>query len=328
MWDGRSPAVRAEGLEKAYGTTRALRGLDLTADAGSIVGLLGANGAGKTTTIRILATLLRPTAGRAEVAGFDVVRNPEAVRARIGLTGQFAAVDELLTGRENLDLVAALSHLDRRRRHRRVDELLERFDLGDVASRPLRTYSGGMRRRLDVAASLVAAPAVLFLDEPTTGLDPRSRQTMWGAIDELAADGTTVLLTTQYLEEAERLAGRIVVIDEGRVVASGSPGDLKARAGGERIELNVARGSDLDAAIRAVGPLGAGPPRIDRDLRRLTLPVAAAELALPSLIRALDDVGARLESLSLRQPSLDDAFLALTGNASPPDPERNALEVR
>ena len=316
MTKGGNPAVRVEGLEKAYGKTKALRGLDLTAEAGSIVGILGANGAGKTTTIRILATLLRPDAGRAEVAGFDVVRHPDEVRARIGLTGQYAAVDELLTGRENLDLVAALSHLGRRQRRGRVSELLERFDLSEVASRPLRTYSGGMRRRLDIAASLVAAPTVLFLDEPTTGLDPRSRQAMWGAIEELAADGTTVLLTTQHMEEAERLAERIVVIDGGRVIARGSATDLKAQVGGERVELNLVWGSDLDAATRAVEPLGSGPVQIDRDFRRLTLPVATAELALPSLIRALDSVGVRLGGLSLRQPSLDDAFLALTGKGS------------
>jgi ABC-2 type transport system ATP-binding protein len=316
MRNGGHPAVRVEGLEKAYGKTRALRGLDLTAQAGSILGVLGANGAGKTTTVRILATLLRPDAGRAEVAGFDVVRNPGEVRARIGLTGQYAAVDELLTGRENLDLVAALSHLGRPQRRRRVSELLERFDLGDAASRPLRTYSGGMRRRLDIAASLVAAPAVLFLDEPTTGLDPRSRQAMWSAIEELAADGTAVLLTTQYLEEAERLAERIVVIDGGRVIAGGSARDLKAQVGGERVELNLARGADLDAAANALKPLGSGPAQVDRELHRLTLPVATAELALPSLIRALDGAGVRLSGLSLRQPSLDDAFLALTGKSS------------
>jgi ABC-2 type transport system ATP-binding protein len=316
MSNGGDPAVRVEGLEKAYGKTRALRGLDLTAEAGSILGILGANGAGKTTTVRILATLLRPDAGLAEVAGFDVVREPGEVRARIGLTGQYAAVDELLTGRENLELVAALSHLGRSQRRRRVNELLERFDLDDAASRPLRTYSGGMRRRLDIAASLVAAPAVLFLDEPTTGLDPRSRQAMWTAIEELAADGTAVLLTTQYMEEAERLADRIVVIDGGRVIAGGSAGDLKARVGGARVELNLARGADLDVAARALEPVGSGPAQVDREFHRLTLPVVTAELALPSVVRALDGAGVRLSGLSLRQPSLDDAFLALTGKAS------------
>jgi ABC-2 type transport system ATP-binding protein len=317
MTKGSGPAVRVEGLEKAYGKTRALRGLDLIAEAGSILGILGANGAGKTTTIRILATLLRPDAGRAEVAGFDVVRNRDEVRARIGLTGQYAAVDELLTGRENLDLVAALSHLDRRQRRDRVGELLERFDLAAVASRPLRTYSGGMRRRLDIAASLVAAPAVLFLDEPTTGLDPLSRQAMWGAIEQLAADGTAVLLTTQYMEEAERLAGRIVVVDGGRVIASGTAADLKAQVGGERVELRLARGSDLNLATRVVAPLGSGPVQVDPDFHRLTLPVATAELSLPSLIRALDGSGVRLDGLNLRQPSLDDAFIALTGKTVP-----------
>jgi ABC-2 type transport system ATP-binding protein len=328
MTNGGSVAVRVEGLEKAYGKIRALRGLDLTAEAGSILGILGANGAGKTTTVRILATLLRPDAGRAEVAGFDVVRSPGEVRARIGLTGQYAAVDELLTGRENLDLVAALSHLGRRQRRERVSELLERFDLTDAASRPLRTYSGGMRRRLDIAASLVAAPIVLFLDEPTTGLDPRSRQAMWRAIEELAAEGTAVLLTTQYMEEAERLANRIVVIDGGRVVASGSSRHLKALVGGQRAELNLAPGSDLDAATRALEPLGSGPAQVDRELRRLTLPVATAELALPSLVRALDGAGIRISGLNLRQPSLDDAFLALTGKASTSPSEEVVQEVR
>ena len=244
--------IRVEGLEKAYGRTRALRGVDLVVEPGTLVGVLGPNGAGKTTTVRILATLLRPDAGRAEVAGFDVVTQGAEVRRRIALTGQYASVDELLTGRENLELIGELSHLSRGQRRRRADDLLERFDLGEAASRPVRTYSGGMRRRLDLAASLVAAPSVLFLDEPTTGLDPRSRLAMWEVIRGLIGDGTTVLLTTQYLEEADQLAQQIVVIDEGRVIARGTANELKSRVGGARVELILVPGSDLTAATRAV----------------------------------------------------------------------------
>ena len=311
-----SAAVRIEGLEKGYGRTRALRGLDLSVQTGTVLGVLGPNGAGKTTMVRILATLLRPDAGRAEVAGFDVVRQPAEVRARIGLTGQYAALDELLTGRENLELAAALSHLGRAQRRRCVGELLERFDLEEAASRPVGTYSGGMRRRLDLAASLVAAPAILFLDEPTTGLDPRSRLAMWSVVEELVAEGTTVLLTTQYLEEADRLADRIALIDAGRVVASGTADELKASLGGERVELSLVAGSDLGRAARAVEPHGDGPVRVDTDARRLTLPVSGAAAALPAVVRALDEAGMRLAGLALRQPTLDEVFLALTGQAS------------
>src|SRR5215472_13877391 len=245
------PAIRVEGLVKRYGRFEALRGLDLRADEGTVLGLLGPNGSGKTTTVRILSTLLRPDGGRAEVAGFDVVAQPHEVRARIGLTGQFAAIDDLLTGRENLELAARLSHLGRTAARRVAGELLERFDLAGAASRLARTYSGGMRRRLDLAASLVAAPAILFLDEPTTGLDPVSRLAMWDVIGRLVAEGTTVLLTTQYLEEADRLAGRIAVIDGGRVIAGGTADELKGQVGGERLELTVARASDLVAAAAA-----------------------------------------------------------------------------
>jgi ABC-2 type transport system ATP-binding protein len=311
-----NPAIRAEGLQKTYGSTRALRGLDLTADEGTVLGVLGPNGAGKTTTVRILATLLRPDGGRAEVAGFDVVTRPDQVRARIGLTGQYAAVDELLTGRENLELVAELSHLGRTRARRRATELLERFDLTDASSRPAGTYSGGMRRRLDLAASLVAAPSILFLDEPTTGLDLRSRLAMWEIIRELVAGGTTVLLTTQYLEEADQLADRIAVIDGGQVIASGTAEELKARVGGERLELSVVPGQDLAAAALAARPFGQAPAEIDRDAGRITLPVADGAALLPAVIRALDGAGARLADLALRQPTLDDVFLSLTGQTT------------
>jgi len=311
------PAIQIESLEKTYGKTRALRGLDLTVEEGTIVGVLSPNGAGKTTMVRILATLLRPDAGRAEVAGFDVVAQPDQVRTRIGLTGQYAAVDELLTGRENLELVAGLSHLARAQARRRATQLLEQFDLVEAASRPAGTYSGGMRRRLDLAASLVAAPSILFLDEPTTGLDPRSRLAMWEVIRELVAEGTTVLLTTQYLEEADRLADRIAVIDGGQVIASGTAEALKARVGGERLELSIAPGSDLKPALRAAQPLGLGrPAHIDEDAGRLTLPIAGGAARLPSIVRALDAAGVRLADLALRQPTLDDVFLALTGQAT------------
>jgi len=315
MTDSR-PAIRVEALEKTYGKTRALRGLDLTVDEGTIVGVLGPNGAGKTTMVRILATLLRPDAGRAEVAGFDVVAQPDQVRTRIGLTGQYAAVDELLTGRENLELVAKLSHLARAQARRRATQLLERFDLVEATSQPAGTYSGGMRRRLDLAASLVAAPSILFLDEPTTGLDPRSRLAMWEVIRELVAEGTTVLLTTQYLEEADRLADRIAVMDGGQVIASGTAEALKARVGGERLELSIAPGSDLQPALRAAQPFGRGPAQIDKDAGRLTLPIAGGAALLPSIVRGLDAAGVHLADLAVRQPTLDDVFLALTGQAT------------
>jgi len=319
-----TPAIRVEALEKAYGKTRALRGLDLTVDEGTIVGVLGPNGAGKTTMVRILATLLRPDAGRAEVAGFDVVVQPDQVRARIGLTGQYAAVDELLTGRENLELVAGLSHLARAQARRRANELLERFDLTDAASRLAGTYSGGMRRRLDLAASLIAAPSILFLDEPTTGLDPRSRLAMWEVIRELVTEGTTLLLTTQYLEEADQLADRIAVIDGGQVIASGTAEALKAEVGGERLELSIAPGSDIEAAARAVQPFGQGRARTDEDAGRVTLPIARGAALLPSIVRALDAAGVRLADLALRQPTLDDVFLALTGQAATHQTEEEA----
>jgi ABC-2 type transport system ATP-binding protein len=307
------PAILAEGLEKAYGKTKALRGLELTVQRGTILGVLGPNGAGKTTAVRILATLLRPDAGRAEVAGFDVVTQPDEVRARVGLTGQFAAVDDLLTGRENLELVGTLSHLGGKQSRKRATELLERFDLTDAAARRAGTYSGGMRRRLDIAASLVAAPSILFLDEPTTGLDPRSRLVMWDVIAELVADGMTVLLTTQYLDEADRLADRIAVVDGGQVIAAGTAADLKARVGGERVELMVANGSDFDEAARAVVSMGSGPIKVDQASHRLTVPVTAGAASMPAIIRGLDRAGVRLTGIALRQPTLDDAFLTLTG---------------
>src|SRR5213080_1281590 len=266
------PAIVVERLQKAFGTVRALDGIDLTVPQGTVLGLLGPNGAGKTTVVRILTTLLAPDGGHAEVAGFDVVRDAVRLRSAIGLAGQYAAVDETLTGRENLELVGRLYHLGRPEVRRRADEVLERFSLTGAADRQVKTYSGGMRRRLDLGASLVANPPVLILDEPTTGLDPRSRVEMWGFIETLVADGTTILLTTQYLDEADRLAHRIVVIDYGKVIAEGTSDQLKDQLGGDVVELRVASPGDLDKALAAIAELGDGKPQVDAEYGRLTLP--------------------------------------------------------
>jgi ABC-2 type transport system ATP-binding protein len=319
--------VIAEGLEKRFGQTRALRGLDLAAEEGAVLGVLGPNGAGKTTAVRIFATLLAPDAGRAEVVGLDVARRPDEVRARIGLTGQYAAVDEYLTGRENLEMVGRLYGLRARPARARADELLERFGLEDAATRLAKTYSGGMRRRLDLAASLVATPPVIFLDEPTTGLDPRSRLGMWELIEELVAGGSTLLLTTQYLDEADQLADRIAVIDAGRVIAEGTSDELKAQVGGERLELSVAPGEDLDAAVAALARHGDGEPRVDPARRRATVAVQHGARRLADVVRELDAAGVELEDLGVRRPTLDDVFLSLTGHgaeedAAEPVPER------
>jgi len=309
-------AVQAEGLRKRYGQTEALRGVDLNVERGTILGLLGPNGAGKTTTVRILTTLLKPDGGQARVAGYDVVREAEQVRYRIGLAGQQAAVDELLTGRGNLEMVGRLYHLSARDARRRADELLERFDLTEAANRIAKGYSGGMRRRLDLAASLVAAPPILFLDEPTTGLDPRSRLGMWAIIEELVAGGTTVLLTTQYLEEADQLADRIVVIDTGQVIASGTADELKAQIGGEQIDIVVHEAAHLAGAVEALSRIGSGVPRVDEDARRVTVPVRGGAAALVEVVRELDLVGIAVEDLALRRPTLDEVFLALTGQGA------------
>lgn len=313
------PAILAEGLEKRYGKTQALRGLDLMAEEGKVLGVLGPNGAGKTTAVRILTTLLRPDAGHAEVVGLDVVRQADQLRAHIGLAGQYAAVDEYLTGRENLTMVGRLYHLPGSQARQRADELLEYFELTDAGNRTVKTYSGGMRRRLDLAASLVLSPPVLFLDEPTTGLDPRSRLAMWDVIRSLVKGGTTLLLTTQYLEEADELADQIAVVDGGRVIARGTSDELKTQVGGERLEVTVARGSDLDAAIRALSPYGAGEMRVDPERRHIVLPVINGSQLLANAVRDLDGVDVRLDDLGLRRPTLDDVFLTLTGHAAEAD---------
>ncbi|AVT34201.1 daunorubicin/doxorubicin resistance ABC transporter ATP-binding protein DrrA [Plantactinospora sp. BC1] len=307
-------AVVAEGLHKRYGATRALDGFDLNVPAGTVCGLLGPNGAGKTTAVRILATLLRFDSGRAQVAGYDVVRQPDRVREVIGLTGQYAAVDEVLSGRQNLILFGRLHRLSTRVARRRADELLEQFGLTPAASRSAAEYSGGMRRRLDLAASLIMTPQVLFLDEPTTGLDPRSRNQLWSAVRSLVADGTTVLLTTQYLEEADQLADRILVVDAGRVVAEGTSAELKARIGADRIEVVVRNAAELGTAAGIVERSSAGPVTLDAEIRQLSAPVLDRVAALGDVMRALRDAGIAVEDIGLRRPTLDEAFLHLTGH--------------
>ena len=317
------PVIRAEGLVKRYKEVTALDGLDLEVAEGQVLGLLGPNGAGKTTAVRILTTLLVPDGGRAEVAGIDVVADPNGVRSRIGLSGQYAAVDEHLTGFENLEMVGRLYRLGRKASRERARELLERFDLSEAGDRPVKTYSGGMRRRLDLAAALVARPAVLFLDEPTTGLDPRSRASMWEIIRELVEGGTTLLLTTQYLEEADRLADDIVVIDHGRAIARGTADQLKSQIGGERVELVVESVEHL-AAVKDPRRVAVGDVVIDEQSRRVTAPVAGGSGALIDVLRSLDGAVTILD-VGLRRPTLDDVFLALTGHATAA--ERNGAPV-
>ena len=310
--DGQEPAILAEGLAKRFGTTRALDGVDLAVRRGSICALLGPNGAGKTTVVRILTTLLRPDAGRAWVAGLDVVAEADRVRYRIGLAGQQAAVDDLLTGRANLEMVGRLYQLPPTVARRRAAELLERFELLDAADRIAKTYSGGMGRRLDLAASLVVAPPVLFLDEPTTGLDPHSRGEMWSLIGELVASGTTVLLTTQYMEEADRLADKIVVIDTGRVIASGTAGELKSMVGGERIDVEVHGADDVTSAFAALRRAAGAEPIGEPGARRVSVDVTDGPAALGRALRELEDAGIVVDDVALRRPTLDEVFLRLT----------------
>jgi ABC-2 type transport system ATP-binding protein len=309
-------AISAEGLVKTYGKVRALDGVDLAVEEGTVLGLLGPNGAGKTTCVRILSTLLRPDAGRASVGGIDVLARPDAVRRIMGLSGQNAAVDENLTGRENLTMFGRLYHLGAREAKRRAAELLDDFELNDSGDRVVKTYSGGMRRRLDLAGALVARPRILFLDEPTTGLDPRSRIGMWEVINRLVKEGATVLLTTQYLEEADQLADRISVVDHGRVIAEGTSDQLKDQLGGERLELVLADGSRVEEVRRFLGEVGSGEVVVDAHARQLSAPVSGGTGALVELLRRLDSAGIEVQDIGVRRPTLDDVFLSLTGHAA------------
>jgi ABC-2 type transport system ATP-binding protein len=308
--------IRASGLVKRYGQVVALAGLDLEVPKGSVLGLLGPNGAGKTTAVRILTTLLDPDEGSAEVAGLDIGAEPGKVRERIGLSGQTAAIDEHLTGYENLDMVGRMYHLGRERSRARARELLDRFDLEEAADRPAKTYSGGMRRRLDLAAALVAEPEVLFLDEPTTGLDPRSRAQMWETIQDLVRGGSTVLLTTQYMEEADRLADDIVVIDRGRMIAHGTAQELKAQIGGERVEIVLARSADLSRAQTILAGLSVDEVQVEEQTRTLTAGVTGGVDDLRDVLQQLAEANVAIVDVGLRRPTLDDVFLSLTGHSA------------
>ena len=308
--------IEVVAVAKRFGATTALDGVDLVAERGKVLALLGPNGAGKTTLVRILTTLLKPDSGSARVAGYDVVADAVPLRSMIGLAGQYAAVDELLTGRENLELVGLWYHLDKREYRRRAQDVLERFALTDAGDRLVKTYSGGMRRRLDIGASLIARPPVLFLDEPTTGLDPRTRNEVWAFIQELVAAGTTVLLTTQYMDEAEHLAHQIVVIDSGRMIAQGSAAQLKAQLGGAMLEVRVANSKDLERAVALLTDLGGVRPRTDPDQQLVSIPTTAGTTLLMAAGRRFEEERIALDDLGIRRPSLDDVFLSLTGAAA------------
>ncbi|WP_427166186.1 ATP-binding cassette domain-containing protein [Streptomyces sp. C1-1] len=316
-------AIYAEGLVKTFGDVRALDGVDLDVPEGTVLGLLGPNGAGKTTTVRCLTTLLQPDSGRAVVAGLDVLKHPNEVRRSIGLSGQFAAVDEYLTGRENLQMVGQLYQMRAKAAKARAEELLAQFDLADAADRTAKTYSGGMRRRLDLAAALVVSPPVMFMDEPTTGLDPRNRQMLWEVIKQLVSGGTTLLLTTQYLEEADHLAHDIAVVDHGRVIARGTSDQLKARTGGERVEVVVHEREHIPTAREVLGGFGKGDVTVEEHTRKLTVSVTGGAKLLAEIIRELDVRGIEMDDIGLRRPTLDDVFLSLTGHVAEMKPEEN-----
>jgi ABC-2 type transport system ATP-binding protein len=324
--------ISARGLTKSYGDVHALRGLDLDVAQGTVLGLLGPNGAGKTTAVSILTTLIPPDAGSATVAGADLLADPQGVRRRIGLSGQYAAVDETLTGYENLDMIGRLYRLGRKPSRDRARELLEMFNLADAADRPVKTYSGGMRRRLDLAGALVAEPPVLFLDEPTTGLDPRSRTDLWAVIRELVADGATLLLTTQYLEEADHLADEILVIDHGQAIAQGTADELKVQVGGERLEVTVASPPEVATAQRLLAAVAVGEIQVDAHRRALTVPIAGGAPVLMRALRDLDGAGVAVQDVGLRRPTLDDVFLTLTGHDTgeeePAPPEQAPVTTR
>jgi daunorubicin resistance ABC transporter ATP-binding subunit len=321
-----NPIITVEGVEKSFGSTRALAGVDLTVERGTVLGILGRNGAGKTTLVRIVATLLAPDAGRVSVGGADVVRKARTVRSLIGLAGQFSAVDETLTGRENLQLVGRLYGLGHSQAQARAAETLKRLSLTEAADRLVRTYSGGMRRRLDIGASLVGRPMVLIMDEPTTGLDPRTRMEVWTFVEDLVRDGTTVLLTTQYLEEADRLADRIAVIERGRVIAAGSPDELKQRIGGDVLEVRATRSGDVERLVGLLDGLGSGAPVADLRGQRVTLPTSDRVQTLLAAARRIEDCGIAVDDVGVRRPSLDDVFWTLTRPvaAEPPAAEPSA----